>query len=226
MSKQPIRRLTSLPLKKPRSRKAMIDFLTNHFRYDTGRSWNALSSYAVKIKISNLKLTNEETNRCYEALEAESCYDESGFSDITRQFDEDHDHRWQIGTNGRSGGYAVLYTGHKEDSGYKSRCAACGQKNYTEATPTNNKCGVCNRATRLNLSSPIYSIKTTMAGVDMEQDYEDWDIATIRSRVNLVWEFDQAVEDACHSFLDWAMTHKVVDEEIKVSKTIKVAVPR
>jgi len=38
--------------------------------------------------------------------------------------------RYTIGSNGRSGGYLVLYQGEYYDPGYKSRCRACGQLNY------------------------------------------------------------------------------------------------
>lgn len=42
--------------------------------------------------------------------------------------------------NGRSGGYLVLYQGELKPSGYKSYCPRCGQKNYQEATASNNTC--------------------------------------------------------------------------------------
>jgi hypothetical protein len=215
-----------MPLKKPRSKAAMIDFLVNHMRYDTGNSCNGRSSYAVNIKATRLNLTREERDRVFEAMDVESCFDESGFSDALRDFDLEHDQSWQIGTNGRSGGYAVLYSGGKKDNGYKSRCTDCGQLNFTEATPENCRCGVCRENSRVNLTKPVYQSFVTIASVDGDADFEDWDTDTLRQRVDLVWEFDLSVEDACQTFLDWAMSVKVEDRTISVSQRIKVAVPR
>lgn len=41
-------------------RKAMADFLTNHFRYDTMNSWNESTSYANNVKIYNLGIEDKE----------------------------------------------------------------------------------------------------------------------------------------------------------------------
>ena len=49
-----------------RSRKAMVGFLKNHFRYDTMSSWNRASSYANNMKIRNLGLTSEQASRLYD----------------------------------------------------------------------------------------------------------------------------------------------------------------
>jgi predicted nucleic acid-binding Zn-ribbon protein len=299
------KRLTNLPTRKPRTRKEMIAFLTDHFRYNTMNSNNRAHSYAVNIKVRSLQLTNDQTNRVYETMEAEDCFHESGFIDIIRHFDIDHEYRWQIGTNGRSGGYAVLYQGGKKDTGHKSHCPNCGQRNFMLVPPENptdlksyplahavakvviekrkamraseqgeydvgwglqsvqswleipeikglegddydklnavraalgnareafpytenNRCGRCGEHTRINYNGPRYEPYTSGEGLDMEGDFEDWDTEALRARVNLVWEFDLAVEYACHEFLDWAMSHKVEEQTIMVPKTIKVAVP-
>ena len=39
-----------------RSRKAMTEFLENHFRYSTMNSWNGSTSYANNVKYYNLDL--------------------------------------------------------------------------------------------------------------------------------------------------------------------------
>lgn len=204
----------------------MIAFLSNHFRYNVSGSNNPATSYAVNIKVNHLDLTNVEQDRAYEGLDAEYWSRESGFSDILQQFNDDHENRWQIGTNGRSGGYAVLYTGGEKDSGYKSCCTACGQNNYTVE---GEKCGRCGQNTRIPLRAPIKSVFTYPGkGVDCHEEgnYEEWDLSHLRSRVKLVWEFGLTVEDACRSFLDWATTHKVVEETVMVPTKIRVAVPR
>lgn len=91
------------------TRKEMVDFLKNHFRYDTANSWNKSTSYARNVKIYNIGLS--------EVLEAKAldliC--EEGFNDmmarlydpLVEQFEEETD--YTIGFNGRSDGYLVLY---------------------------------------------------------------------------------------------------------------------
>lgn len=54
-----------------RSRKEMIDFLTNHFRYDTMNSWNCSTSYAANVKIYNLGLSRAELDKLYELIETD-----------------------------------------------------------------------------------------------------------------------------------------------------------
>lgn len=92
------------------TRKEMVDFLKNHFRYDTANSWNESTSYARNVKIYNLGFS--------EVLEAKAldliC--EEGFNELVarlydplvEQFEEDAD-GYTIGFNGRGGGYLVLY---------------------------------------------------------------------------------------------------------------------
>lgn len=41
---------------------------------------------------------------------------------MIEDFNEEHNFQWQTGTNGRSGGYLVLYQGGTKPSGYKSFC--------------------------------------------------------------------------------------------------------
>ena len=48
-----------------RSRKAMVNFLENHFRYSTMNSWNNSTSYANNVKYYNLDLTNEQTDKFF-----------------------------------------------------------------------------------------------------------------------------------------------------------------
>ncbi len=46
---------------------------------------------------------------------------------IMHDFDANHDHEWQAGFNGRSGGYIVLYKGFKvQDTHTKTICNHCG----------------------------------------------------------------------------------------------------
>jgi hypothetical protein len=43
---------------------------------------------------------------------------------------------YTIGTNGRSGGYLVLYQSRRELTGHLSYCPSCGQRNFKKVPPT------------------------------------------------------------------------------------------
>ena len=90
-----------------RSRKEMTDFLQTHFRYDTMNSWNCATSYACNLKIPRLGLSHEIESKLYELLDTTEFFFLR--QDLMDAFDEAHDFRWQVGMNGRSGGYLVLY---------------------------------------------------------------------------------------------------------------------
>lgn len=119
-------------MKKPRTRRAMIAYLGSHSRYDTMRSWNLGTSFSRNIKLTRLTFPDQETcHRAFDLLNVAEAFDE--FDTIISEFDIRHNHYWQIESNGRSGGYLVLYSGGKRETGYKSYCPSCGQRNYKQA---------------------------------------------------------------------------------------------
>ena len=116
-----------------RSRTAMVDFLKQHFRYDTMNSWNRSSSYAHCIKFHHLGLTSEQSDKAYEMLDTE-------FWDEIRwpidAFTASQGDCYTIGINGRSGGYLVLYQSRRELTGHRSYCPCCGQqRNFKKLPP-------------------------------------------------------------------------------------------
>ena len=116
-----------------RSRSAMVDFLKCHYRYSTMSSWNRSSSYAHCIKIHRLGLTSEQSDKAYEMLDADF------WDDIRWPIDEftaSQGDCYTIGTNGRSGGYLVLYQSRRELTGHLSYCPSCGQRNFKKVPPT------------------------------------------------------------------------------------------
>ena len=95
------------------SKDEMISFLKNHFRYFTMNSWNGLTSYANNVKLHNLGLTNKQLEKAYDMLisnESEdidiSLYNQMIY-DVKEAFNQETG--YQVGFNGRSGGYLVLY---------------------------------------------------------------------------------------------------------------------
>ena len=128
-----------------RNRKDMTEFLVKHFRYNTMNSWNQSTSYANNVKVYNLGLTKEQEDKLYAMLETAEFY--TYINDMLNEFSIEHNHLWQVGFNGRSNGYLVLYQGFSRLSGYKSFCKECGQRNYKTIEETgNNRCGRCGLA--------------------------------------------------------------------------------
>lgn len=89
--------------------KQMFEFLNNHYMYDTLNSWNNLESIANNVKLYNLNLDGDWC----EALSF--IFDEGdlgGLQNIINDmiYDWEYDHpKYQVGFNGRSSGYIVLY---------------------------------------------------------------------------------------------------------------------
>ena len=194
-----------------RSRKDMVEFLTNHFRYDTMNSWNCSRSYAHCVKVHSLGLTSEQINKAYELLDMDEVYD--NINDLIDEFAISHNYAWQVGFNGRSGGYLVLYQGGRKALDYKSRCTHCGQLNYRTVEETGNaKCGRCGAEARVNLTKPIMQSFTSGKGIDMGEDFEDWDIYSLKERVKLVQEFDELC-DKCLAEFVWLIDNAEIEEE-------------
>lgn len=277
------------PKKKPRSKKDLIEYLAEHFRYDTMRGWNARTSYARCVKLSYLDFSDKRTRDvAWDVVGSDSDWHrESGISRLIAEFDRRHDYRWQIGFNGRSSGYMVLYAGFQEPSGYRSFCTACGQQNFTAILPTpenptsadlltryiidhphwtpitypsqdavkalglsdaevietattlqrlywnaegrrmqvsfNNVCGRCGEASRVNYDKTHMKVGVWAGrGVDMDEDFSEWDKHTLSDRAEVVWDFDQTVNACIKAFVKYCTGACVVEQTIMVPQTIRV----
>lgn len=196
----------------------MIDYLSNHFRYHTMNSWNRSTSYAANVKIHNLKFkTKEGRNRAYDLLNTDGAMDDVNF--ILHEFDESHDYQWQAGFNGRSGGYIVLYQGGRRPSEYKRVCYSCGQKNYRQESV---KCGRCG-STNMHDYHGHETFSYPGRGLDMGEDFNEWSTDQLRSRVELVWNFDQMVKQCEAAFVEFCETHQAEEVEVMVRKKSMVA---
>ena len=90
-------------------RKAMIDFLINHFRYYTMNSWNRSTSYANNVKLQNLNIPSEKLDIAYGLIARDIiCLDYDDEQQALLQEFED-DTGYGVGFNGRSSGYLVMY---------------------------------------------------------------------------------------------------------------------
>lgn len=92
-----------------RKRTDMIDFLRNHFRYDTMNSWNRATSYANNVKLYNLNLPEDINDTAYEICLSE--ISDNPLNDAIDLLLDDffHETGYRARFNGKSGGYLVLY---------------------------------------------------------------------------------------------------------------------
>lgn len=99
------------------SREAMTDFLTRHYRYNTMNSWNRSTSYANKVKLTNLDIPSELHDLAYDvasgAVEAPD-WDIFFARTVTDFYQRTGYH---IGFNGRNAGYLVLYEAQANTDG-------------------------------------------------------------------------------------------------------------
>jgi len=209
-----------------RNRKSMTDYLTRHFRYHTINSWNRSTSYANCIKVHYLEMPNDiDRDIWWDMLCVSQWHDD--FNQLLDNFGRKYNYVWQAGTNGRSGGYIVLYRGGQEPSGYKSYCTNCGQRNY-KAVPEKEKgiCGRCDMQTRINYTKTHMRIFTYPGKhVDMGENFREWTIGELQDRVELVQEFDALCDAVVAEYCYYCRNYTIEDEEILVPKTIQVLRP-
>lgn len=89
--------------------KSMWNFLHDHFQYYTANSWNRTKSIAHNVKLYNLKLEGDWTvvSR-YLFDDADSGCLQMYIDDEIQEFERKNPY-YEVGFNGRSGGYLVLY---------------------------------------------------------------------------------------------------------------------
>lgn len=199
-----------------KSRKAMIEFLENHFRYDTMNSWNRSISYANKVKVHSV-IPSALQNKVYEMLEAEGFYDNLNW--LLEDFAVNHGQQWQAGFNGRSGGYIVLYEGKVEtktiftfsDGNDRDYADGYGWLSLAEAK-------------KRGLYKKQIQKVSTYAGrsVDGDADFSDWGIEELKARVELVQDFDKMCDDVVNETIRMATENTVEEETYTVTKTRKV----
>ena len=201
----------------------MIGFLKGHFRYHTMNSWNRSTSYANNIKLYNLELPQEFLDKAFEMIQLDEVWSELNAE--IRDWGFSNQYLWQVSTNGKSGGYLVLYRGGSKATGHKSCCTRCGQRNFKTIEETKGKrCGRCGQDSRVNYMKSYEPIETFVIpgkGVDVDEDFEDWSIHQLRERVKLVQDFDQLCDDLLAAFVDLCQNYEIVEEQVLVPTKIK-----
>lgn len=209
-----------------RSRKEMIKFLTEHYRYNTMNSWNGSTSYANKVKLWDLNLPSDIKDDAWNFIYADYS-DFYGFTipDLIALFREETG--YDVGFNGRSNGYLVMYECERALDEHKSYCPLCGQKNFQEATETNKKCGRCGKESRINYIRPLYRwviYPGRSIGTDDPEEYEDWTMDQLKREVALVQRFDELCDDIRDAFIEAVRESEIIEEEYTVTQTRTVVV--
>ena len=89
----------------------MFNFLKNHFTYWTMSSWNRYTSIANNVKLDRMQLSGD-WSVAFDLLTVESY---ATTNDMIRAWGN-HNPCYEVGFNGRSGGYLVLMsTGHADN---------------------------------------------------------------------------------------------------------------
>ena len=203
-----------------RSREAMVAFLAGHFRYDTMNSWNRSTSYANCVKLHRLELSEAQMNRAWELLDVDEVY--TAINDRLNEWSVLHDWNWQVGFNGRSSGYLVLYQGALDyQNARTAQCDVCGKLTWHKENVPCTRTG-CTGTLKV-LEKPRPQIVTYPGrGLDESEDFQSWNMDSLRARVELVQSFDRLCDEVVELFADYCDNYKVVDQEIMVPKHIKV----
>lgn len=213
------------PAKKPATKKAMAAYLAGHPRYNTANANNRATSYSRCIKLHHVTFPDKGAEEVGWDLVCSDTnwWHASGVARLLREFDTRWNHSYQVGTNGRSGGYLVVYTGHTKASEWKSYCEACGQQNFTRADPEPGVCGRCRAEERYNYDAPQTEVVTfPYRGLDEDRDFAEWDKDRLAARVETVWDFDRTAEAAAAAFVAFCGTHVLSEEVVTVRKKVKV----
>lgn len=200
-----------------RRKEDLIAFLKTHTRYHTMNSWNCMTSYANCVKIHRMGLSGDRLDKAFEMLNMPQVY--SAINYVLDAWAMNHSWQWQVGFNGRSSGYLVLYRGKLDYTNtYTAVCDTCGKHTWHKE---NIPCTVCGAGMLIVQNKPIPQISTCMGDVDQDVDFADWSMDGLRSRVRLVQEFDKLCDLCLSVFVDYCDNYDIVDEDIVTTKTIQ-----
>jgi len=198
------------------SREEMIAFLSGHFRYDTMRAWNKCKSYALNVKVHRLGLSTEQCSKAYDILQVEGLWE--SLNECIHEFEQEHEGRFTICSNGRSSGYLVLLQSEYRLTGHQSYCRSCYQRNFKLCALNDNRCGRCGadgEKGRVNYQTPPKELVSHHAGIDEDADFDEWSLEQLQDRVKLVDGFDKACDQIRERFID-LLSEEIVEETFYV----------
>jgi len=206
-----------------RRREDLTRFLREHDRYWTMNSWNRSASYANCVKIHRLGLSAEQLDQAWDMLDMPEVYD--SIHVLLSEWAAARDWQWQVGFNGRSGGYLLLYQGGLDwKNARTAQCNECGKLTWHKQDTPCTSDG-CDGSLRL-LPEPRPQIVTYPGrGLDEDRDFDEWSMEELRDRVRLIQEFDRLCDTAVALFVDYCENYRVVEEDMMVPKRVKVLEP-
>lgn len=202
------------------NRDAMIQYLENHFRYNTMNSWNQSTSYANCVKVHRLDLPEEIMQKAFDMFDSSEIYDV--FGRLLHDWADAQSWEWQVGFNGRSGGYLVLYRGGLDwKNARTAKCDHCGKLTWhKQDTPCTSDW--CNGTLHV-LEKPMPQIFSQPGkSVDQDEDFSEWDIESLKDRGKLIQEFDRLCDEIVMTFISYCENYDVVDTEVLVPKSVKI----
>jgi hypothetical protein len=203
-----------------RSRVAMTEFLSSHGRYFTMHSVNGATSYANCVKVHRLGLTPAQLEQAWKMLDMPVVF--HAIRDGLERWAEARRWEWQIGQNGRSSGYLVLYRGGLDyEHARTAQCDECGKLTYhTQDVPCTGE--GCDGTLRV-LEKPVPQVITWPGkGVDEHEDWSEWSMGDLRERVRLVQDFDRTCDEAVATFVRFCDAYRVVEKTVSVPTQVRV----
>lgn len=202
-----------------RSKKAMIDFLVNHFRYSTMNSWNRSTSWANNLKVHRV-IPSKLQDKVFEMMDCERFYDDINW--LISEYDEENNHYIQAGFNGRSSGYLVMYEGSVEWKTIFTFEKTQGNRDYADGYGWMN----IEEAKKKGLYQKKVKKVGTYAGRSVddynEEDYKEMSMSSLREIVQKVQRFDKLCDDIVATTIYMAENSDVEEEEYTVTKTRKI----
>ena len=168
------------------SNKEMFDFLKHHCVYFTMNSWNGLQSIANNVKVYNLFTSDVD----YDILEMLNVDNYFTINSTIKDWEAENPD-YNVGFNGRCGGYLVLY--NKNNNGSVLDWYISNHDNYEDF--------------KESVREDYGSIKNYRSEL-------------IR-QVELVQSFDKLCDDLTVLCLDMFENAEIIEEIITVPKTIK-----
>lgn len=86
-------------------------------------------------------------------------------------------------------------------------------------------CGKCGCEQRENLAAPVYQTTIRFAGIDEDEDFNEWSRDELQTRVETVFLFDQIVRRAALDFIKFVETHRPEQAIHYRPETETIAVP-
>lgn len=171
--------------------KEMFNFLKNHFEYYTMNSWNITKSIANNVKVYNLDIKGD----CYKLLELLQLDDYFTINNLIKEWEWQHK-GYNVGFNGRSGGYLVLYN----------------EGNSKHIFDNYNDVFVLDSDNYEDFKEYLHDNGISLASYSND----------LKRMVELVQDFDKLCDDLvaeCQFILD---NYVVEDEEVTVTQKVKV----